>query len=267
MSMPAAFEFECRQPYGAPMKKKALEPHQLEECARLKEIFQRKKAELGLTQDKAAAALGMNQGSFSHYLNGRNALNLDFAVRVARLLKVSVVDFSVRLQLEIYALATSSSEVAGVTELRDHLALSRLAEQGDERSIGLVEKYLVGAYDSSPSEVERYQTLNEMGGLSTTLNVGPRGYWIEVIGPSMASFKAPSFPEGSFVLIQPDGFEIISGKFYLAKHKSGERAFKQLLLDAGRLLLTSLNASFSPVEMTEEWEIIGRIVDVKILDL
>lgn len=53
-----------------------------------------KRKELGLTQEKAAQILGMNQGSLSHYLNGRNALNLHFSLAIASLLEVPVSSFS-----------------------------------------------------------------------------------------------------------------------------------------------------------------------------
>ena len=56
------------------MSKKPLPPEKKEECQRLKAIFNAKKNDLGLTQEKLAHALEMNQSSVSHYLNGINPL-------------------------------------------------------------------------------------------------------------------------------------------------------------------------------------------------
>ncbi|WP_438307273.1 LexA family transcriptional regulator [Pseudomonas guariconensis] len=79
------------------MMKKPLPPDRKEECQRLKAIFDGKKKELKLTQEKLAHLLGINQSSVSHYLNGVNPLNASVAAAFAKILGVSVWDFSPRL--------------------------------------------------------------------------------------------------------------------------------------------------------------------------
>jgi SOS-response transcriptional repressor LexA len=251
------------------MKKKTLTNEQLIECAKLKKIFVEKQSELGLTQEKAAAALGMNQGSFSHYLNGRNALNVEFASKVARLLKVNVVDFSVRLQLEIYNLATANADIPGVSAVRKNLAFEQILKDSklqDGEMYKMASSFPVGSWEMGPVEVEKYRHLNEKG-LYSTVDAGPRSYWIEVIGPSMAASRTPSFPEGTMVLIDKDDFELTSGKFYVARRNNGETTFKQLVIDSGRSFLVSLNGNFPPMELTDDWEIVGKAVDARIIDL
>jgi SOS-response transcriptional repressor LexA len=251
------------------MKKKTLTDEQLAECAKLKKIFIEKQSELGLTQEKAAAALGMNQGSFSHYLNGRNALNVEFASKVARLLKVNVVDFSVRLQLEIYSLATANADIPGVSAMRKSLAFEEIRKDSKLQNgemYKMASCFPVGSWEMGPDEVEKYRYLNEVG-LYSTVNAGPRSYWLEVKGPSMAALRTPSFPEGTMVLIDKDDLDLISGKFYVARREDGETAFKQLLIDSGRSFLVSLNTNFPPVELTSEWKIVGKAVDARIIDL
>ncbi|EPC6178350.1 helix-turn-helix domain-containing protein [Serratia marcescens] len=57
---------------------------------RLKAIWERKKAELHLTQDKAADILGFGtQGAVSHYLNAKTPLNTDTVIKFASLLGVA----------------------------------------------------------------------------------------------------------------------------------------------------------------------------------
>ncbi|MEE4688803.1 hypothetical protein V2K77_01810 [Pseudomonas alliivorans] len=82
-------------------KKRDLEDWEKAECAALKAAIEarnrsRPKNER-ITQEQAGAALGMNQGSFSNYLNGRLALNLEFAVKVANLFEIPISAFSPRL--------------------------------------------------------------------------------------------------------------------------------------------------------------------------
>ncbi|MDG9930958.1 MULTISPECIES: S24 family peptidase [unclassified Pseudomonas] len=88
----------------------------------------------------------------------------------------------------------------------------------------------------------------------------------------VAEGQAPAFAqqsplavltEGAPILIRPDGFEWVSGKFCIAKQRDGETTFKQYIYDGRREYLVPLNKDFRQVEMDDEWDVIGRIVDVK----
>lgn len=92
------------------MSKRHLPDDRQAECLRLKRIFNAKKRDLGLTQEKLAEYLGINQSSVSHYLNAVNPLNATVAVAFARILEVQVSDFSPRLATEIELLTSPSVE-------------------------------------------------------------------------------------------------------------------------------------------------------------
>ena len=79
----------------------------------------------------------------------------------------------------------------------------------------------------------------------------------------MTSQTPPSFPDGTPILIRPEGFDLVSGKFYIARHRDGETTFKQYIYDSGREYLVPLNKEFKQVEMDHEWDVIGRVIDVK----
>lgn len=100
--------------------------------------------------------------------------------------------------------------------------------------------------------------------IESTENAGERGYWLTVKGLSMKSEGSPSFPPGIRILVRPEGYDVISGKFYIAKHISGETTFKQYSRDAGSEYLVPLNPAFGTVRMDDDWHIIGRVVDAKI---
>ncbi|WP_201491452.1 MULTISPECIES: LexA family transcriptional regulator [Pseudomonas] len=76
---------------------------QLQDSARLKSLFQAKRGELKLTQEKLAADLGdgVTQGAVSHFMNGRTALSVNAAVVFARALGVPVSEISPTLAAQI----------------------------------------------------------------------------------------------------------------------------------------------------------------------
>lgn len=59
-----------------------------EAAARLRSIWNAKKRALGLTQESAAFALGMNQSAVSQYLAGKIAIGVEACIRFAQLLGV-----------------------------------------------------------------------------------------------------------------------------------------------------------------------------------
>lgn len=87
-------------------RKLPLADWQLEDSRRLKALYNQKRAELGLTQDRIAADLGdgVTQGAVSHFMNGRTALSLRAAVVFAKALQVPVSAFSQKLGAELDAL-------------------------------------------------------------------------------------------------------------------------------------------------------------------
>ncbi|AVD82669.1 cI repressor protein [Pseudomonas sp. SWI6] len=87
-------------------RKVPLADWQVEDSKRLKALYNQKRAELGLTQDRIAAELGdgVTQGAVSHFMNGRTALSLRAASVFAKALQVPVSAFSPRLAEELDAL-------------------------------------------------------------------------------------------------------------------------------------------------------------------
>lgn len=76
---------------------------QLDDSDRLKEIFQRKRAALKLTQEKLAEGLGdgVTQGAISHFMNRRTALSLKAVAVFAKMLDVKIDEISPTLARQI----------------------------------------------------------------------------------------------------------------------------------------------------------------------
>ncbi|EMI4892888.1 LexA family protein [Pseudomonas aeruginosa] len=243
------------------MKKKPLPPEKQAECAALKAIYQQKRHELGLTQEGIARRLGITQGSLSHYLNGRNALNAEFAVKIAELLQVAVGSFSPRLEEEITRMIMALPAKGRRQEREASNVTLALQPHRSPLRYPVISWVAAGERAESP-DLHPPGVADEW--LPSTENAGANGYWLIILGDSMSSPTPPSFPPGTPILVQPEGFDLISGKYYVAKHSDGETTFKQYVYDAGVKYLVPLNKAYRTLEMDDDWEIIGRVIDAKV---
>jgi SOS-response transcriptional repressor LexA len=92
-------------------------------------------------------------------------------------------------------------------------------------------------------------------------------FWLRVTGDSMAWLGNPSFPEGSLILIDPR-CALISGKYFaFSIGQSGDFTLKQYVEDAGLKYLRPLNNHYRVIDLKDEYILIGRVIDVKMLGL
>src|SRR5471030_2929251 len=89
------------------MKKKPLTSEQIADAQRLKALYEAKKKILGISQGAIADELNMGQSAVASLLNGVNALNASNAAALARILQVSVGEFSPSIAEEIATMAKS----------------------------------------------------------------------------------------------------------------------------------------------------------------
>lgn len=72
--------------------RKPLNTQQKKWADNLKRIWDTRKKELNLTQEKAGYELGWTQGAVGHYIKGRTPLNTDAKIKFSELLNVPVTD-------------------------------------------------------------------------------------------------------------------------------------------------------------------------------
>lgn len=72
------------------MKRRSLTEHETQCAKNLREIWDSKKKQLGLTQESAGELLRMTQGGVGQYLNGIIPLNIDAKLKFAKLLGVHI---------------------------------------------------------------------------------------------------------------------------------------------------------------------------------
>lgn len=214
----------------------------------LKDRLKARLKELGIKQNELAARIGVSKGTVTFWMNGTNRIKGENLMAVARELQcspdwlISGVDKEANAgeRLQNIEPALQPSRAPQTYPLISWVAAGERAQSPDNFAPGAAEEWL-----------------------SSTENAGTHGYWLIVKGPSMTSATPPSFPEGTPILVKPEGFDLVSGKFYIARHRSGETTFKQYIYDAGREYLVPLNAKFEPVEMDDTWDVIGRVIDMK----
>lgn len=224
-------------------KKKPLSSEQLEDALRLKAIYESKKTTLGLSQEAVADALGVGQSAIAALLNGVNALNPSNAAALARVLKVSVEDFSPNLAAEI---ADMYRSLAGNVSHATHY-----------------EYPLFTHVQAGPfSEVGSYTASDAKAWVATTRKASEKAFWLEVKGHSMTAPQGvrPSFPEGMLILVDP-AEPVETGDFCVAsKDSESEATFKKYELDAGVSYLVPLNPSYRIIDCDHSIRIIGKVV-------
>ena len=87
-----------------PPKKKPLTGKEKAVCRALKNAWDERAKELGLTQDVAAERLGVSQGAISHLFAERNAVHTDAVIQFAAMLRIPIQAINPELASLIYSI-------------------------------------------------------------------------------------------------------------------------------------------------------------------
>ncbi|EPE4838930.1 LexA family protein [Yersinia enterocolitica] len=229
--------------------KKELTTEQLEDAKRLKALYESKKKSLGLTQYTIADDLGISQGAVGHYLNGRNALNAPIASGLAKILQVSIAEFSPTIAKEVSEYAASN---AGAENIQRPTTIAYLYP--------LFSTVQAGAFGA----VGTYTENDAKQWIGTTKKASNSAFWLEVSGHSMtaASGSKPSFPEGMLILVDP-AEEVTPGDYCVAGiYGDTEVTFKKFVWEDGYPWLEPLNQNprYQSIKCDENCRIIGKVV-------
>nr|WP_183516211.1 XRE family transcriptional regulator [Enterobacter ludwigii]MBB2843601.1 SOS-response transcriptional repressor LexA [Enterobacter ludwigii] len=233
-------------------KKKDITPTQAEDAKRLKAIYEAKKKVLGVTQQSIADELDITQGAVGHYLNGRNPLNLPVASVFARLLKVSVEEFSPTLAKDISEMGLASVNEPPVPYVIGYTPGARYP---------VISSVQAGAWCEA---LEPYSIKDIDQWLESDAHIQGDAFWLRVEGDSMTAPAGISIPEGTFVLFDT-GREPINGSLVIAKlSDSNEATFKKLIIDGGQKYLKGLNPQWPLVPINGNCRIIGVAIETKL---
>lgn len=214
------------------------------------ETAKKRMRDLGITQSVLAERLGVTQGAVAHWLSGRRSPDIPTLERILKALGLGPIEIK---------LVAADDAFDGYSNVAPMLQPSR-----KPRAYPLISWVAAGERAESPDNFTAGHG-EEM--IESTENAGDSGYWLTVKGKSMVSDGSPSFTPGMAILVKPEGFELVSGKFYIAKHRDGETTFKQYIYDAGTEYLAPLNPGFKLIELDDDWAIIGRVIDAKLRGL
>lgn len=233
------------------MSKKPLPPDKKEESLRLKALFTSRKSDLGLTQEKLAHALDMNQSSVSHYLNGVNPLNAPVAAAFAKILGVEVADFSERLAEEIAKMTTGAMPVR--RELSNAQFLGHVEVWDDDTPLDDDEVYVpflkeveLSAGQGRTAVQQSHKQKLRLGKMTMRRQgVQPSdAVCVTVSGNSME----PILPDGCTVGVDQGTTTITDGKMYALDHGGQLRVKTLYRLPGGGVRMRSFNRDDHPDE-------------------
>ncbi|QBX68684.1 LexA family protein [Serratia quinivorans] len=222
------------------MKKKPLSQEQIDDSKRLKALYDAKKKDLGLSQELVASEIGISQSAVAQILSGKNALNLKRASEFAKLLGVSVSDFSPGLAKEAAAITDNNVVYAG--------------EYKKGKSYPLVSWVQAGAWAEA---LEPYTLSQITEWYEADVRVQGEGFWLRVEGDSMTAPAGISIPEDTLVLFDT-GRDPVNGSLVVAKmNDANEATFKKLIIDGGQKYLKGLNPAWPLMPINGDCKIIG----------
>lgn len=226
-------------------RKKPLSHEHKVECDKLKKLFEENKKQLGISQKTLAIALGCNQSSVSHYLNGVNPLNANAAAIFAKELKITVNDFSPRLAKEITTIASALKPIQKATPINT-VSLKIWDEDtplhDDEVEVPFLEEIQLAAGVGYIAVNEDYQNAAKLRfGKNTLRKIGvyPRNIiCVTVKGNSMS----PIIPDNTTVGVDTAYTKITNGDIYALAIDDELLKIKQLYkLPNGNIRLHSFN--------------------------
>lgn len=226
------------------MKKetKTLEPWQLEDAARLKELFAAREPKVSQAEFGAQHGLG-SQGMVWQYLSGHRPLNIKAATAFARGLSVTVQAFSPTLasQIDYVSQSAASAPQHDVRELA-----------GEYQEVVLADPHNPAFYQIPKVQlrlsagVTGFQTVPEIydgSKLSVSKNwVDRNGFTpskliaLSVKGESME----PNLYAGDLVIVNTGDTKIVDGSVYAVNYE-GEAVVKRFMRDSGEWWLSSDN--------------------------
>ncbi|OKP05386.1 LexA family protein [Xenorhabdus eapokensis] len=235
--------------------KKKLSAEQLADSVRLKELFESKKKQLGISQETLAEEIGKTQSAISHYLNGINALNLEIAVYFAQKLEVQIADFSPSLDKQARKLVSVLyGDDAGFAS---HMLL--------HKQYPLLDWVNAGNWCEEPTQ--KYQTSHTTKAYKTCIECSQRAFWLEVKGDSMVSPNGLSIPQGMIILVDPEVKPTPSNLVVAKLNGEKELTFKQLITEGYDMFLKPLNPQYNMIPLNNHVHIVGVVVEARVGEL
>lgn len=187
-------------------------------------IFRAARKNRGMTLNHLGDLVGTDTGNISRFETGKQSLNFDTLAKIMAALEISFT-----------GPFTDSSNIKSYPLLKWKL-------------------------------IDRFLKDNKVDGreLKTTVDAGDNAFWVEVSGDFMFADYAPSFVEGSRILVDRGNTRFENGGLYVI-YLAGpnEYVFRQYVGYDGSGFLRPLKTIYAPVAVPPDALVIGRVVDSK----
>lgn len=245
-------------------KKKPLSEELLEECDAAHRIFLEKKNALKLSQKKIADAAGISAPAVNHYFKGVNPLNLQFAAVLARLLEVSVSDFSPRLAAEIEQITEAVRTEPGSKE-SNVIAADFSQKRTDMVDIPRLD--VAGSMGFGITRPDDHEDVIDRLRVSTAWlrrNVNATNHDNLAVITGYGDSMEGTFNDGDLLLVDRGVTDIKIDAVYVLALK-GELYIKRLQRRPdGTILMLSDNEKYKPYEIKDgeldQFEVLGRVL-------
>ncbi|GFM73574.1 hypothetical protein PSCICL_45660 [Pseudomonas cichorii] len=227
-------------------RRRALTEQEIEECARLKDIYLRRKEEARakghtLTQSEIGEACGWASGQsvVNQYMTGKLALNLDALMRLSRVLDFAPGEVSTRLAEAIQHVSHQSIHDSNV-------------ESGPPITTAPRRIDIVGTAQLGPDGY--WVGLDNTDGWVETWSRDEDAYALRLKGDSMA----PAIRSGWVAICEPN-HRLVPGEYVMVTMVDGQSMVKELLFqnDEG-VNLASVNAAYGERRMIA-WADIAQV--------
>ena len=123
----------------------------------------------------------------------------------------------------------------------------------------------------SYSQADTWRDLEDKSDLKDDLEweyapaaISHNAFWLKVLGDSMVSPVGPSICDAHIILVDPC-LQAQNGDLVVAKVDStNEVTFKKLIIDAGQTYLKPLNPNYRPIEVTDQFRVIGVVREARL---
>jgi len=247
--------------FGERSSRKGNSEVRIAETKAMREIWESKKKELGLTQKKLSVMFQVKEPAISGYLNGSMALNKEFAAFFADVMGEPIEKFSPRCAEELALLSGK------IDRQSYRYPLLKMAQIQDYREI--TENFKSGLAIPTQTPPQHIVTTS----YASDVNAGEHGFWLRVDNDDMETYNGGiGFGKGILVLVNPSVKPRV-GDYAILKIKYNPNAnlnliesnFKYLLRlikhDGENVTAWANNPQSNPITLTElNSELIGKVV-------
>ncbi|WP_435102305.1 LexA family transcriptional regulator [Arhodomonas sp. AD133] len=249
---------------------RTLSPDQREAARRLRQLWDRKRHSLGLTQESAGERMGMTQGAVGQYLNGRIPLNPKATLQFARLLGVHPTEIDPSSDLwpegswqQDASAKAQTSEAAGPVA---PIITWENPEDLPQDQYVLVERRRVKPSAGEGALIFEEEQAPPLAFTTSWIKrEGLKRHNLVIVGASGDSME-PTIHDGDSLMVDLGQTEVVDGLVYVLRY-GGELRIKRLFRRYdGALIVRSDNSAKYPEEVIPpehldgQVQVIGRVV-------